>query len=382
MKLVQCVKRDRLRATGSGVPELGAQRRPICGPWLSKRARSTSGRLGCRISVRFGCAQAESGSSPCSSAATGAKSLRWCTVGPSRRRASRCCGHGVAHVALETVARMVEREAAHQPVARHLGDDRGCGDRRHDRVAADHRIAAASDVDLVAAVDEHMLRPVRQRMHGPRQRPQRRAQDVVAIDARDRGDGDGDLRSGADLLEQHFALVRASASWNRSRPLGMRFGSRMTAAATTGPASGPRPASSQPATSWMPFFRIARSRRNDGRGAERVRPFRLLFLLRGFFRRRLASNHRGMLAKAARHRNGASSAYRRNPRYAQNRLLRTASEQAQLRRRRPSAVRNGPSSALTRFLFSPSLVQAISNRRPIIQAIGPVPFIRTPHCES
>src|ERR1700722_1794346 len=37
-----------------------------------------------------------------------------------------------------------------------------------------------------------------------------------------------------------------------SIPLGIRFGSSTTAAATTGPASGPRPASSQPATGQTP----------------------------------------------------------------------------------------------------------------------------------
>ena len=35
-----------------------------------------------------------------------------------------------------------------------------------------------------------------------------------------------------------------------------------------------------------------------------------------------------------------------------------------------------------RRLLSPSFSHAISNRRPIIQAIGPVPFIRVPHFES
>src|SRR5215468_77709 len=42
-------------------------------------------------------------------------------------------------------------------------------------------------------------------------------------------------------------------------------GSRMTAAATTGPASGPRPASSQPAIGQTPRLSAARSRRNVGR---------------------------------------------------------------------------------------------------------------------
>ena len=39
----------------------------------------------------------------------------------------------------------------------------------------------------------------------------------------------------------------------------------MTAAATTGPASGPRPASSQPATGHTPRLSAERSRRNVGR---------------------------------------------------------------------------------------------------------------------
>src|ERR1700758_2073973 len=45
----------------------------------------------------------------------------------------------------------------------------------------------------------------------------------------------------------------------------MRLGSRITAAATTGPASGPRPASSTPATGKTPRFIAARSRRKLGR---------------------------------------------------------------------------------------------------------------------
>src|SRR3954469_18780191 len=49
-----------------------------------------------------------------------------------------------------------------------------------------------------------------------------------------------------------------------SMPLGMRFGSSTTAAATTGPASGPRPASSQPATGQTPRLISARSRRKLG----------------------------------------------------------------------------------------------------------------------
>src|SRR5207245_3381176 len=56
-------------------------------------------------------------------------------------------------------------------------------------------------------------------------------------------------------------------------PLGMRLGSSTTAAATTGPASGPRPASSQPATGQTPRLISARSRRKLG-GATAMTPLR------------------------------------------------------------------------------------------------------------
>ncbi len=115
--------------------------------------------------------------------------------------------HGVALVVFEAVARAIQRQRAHQAVARHLGDDRGGGDRHHDAVAADHRIAVAGRVDLVAAVDEHMLRHLGQCTDRARQRPERGAQDIVAIDPRRRGKGDRKGRCRADLLEQFLAAL-------------------------------------------------------------------------------------------------------------------------------------------------------------------------------
>ena len=67
-----------------------------------------------------------------------------------------------------------------------------------------------------------------------------------------------------------FRIVSKSASrcsavrrFESSSPLGMRLGLSTTAAATTGPASGPRPASSSPATGQSPsliaFFSNAKS---------------------------------------------------------------------------------------------------------------------------
>src|SRR4051812_39383623 len=55
-------------------------------------------------------------------------------------------------------------------------------------------------------------------------------------------------------------------------PLGILLGSSPPAAATPGPASGPRPASSQPATGQTPRLISARSRRKLG-GAIAITPF-------------------------------------------------------------------------------------------------------------
>ena len=84
-------------------------------------------------------------------------------------------------------------------------------------------------------------------------------------------------------------------------PLGIRFGSSTTAAATTGPASGPRPASSQPATGQMPRLISARSRRKLG-GATAITPLGSLAFC-GLSLADLSPNHAGMVRKRARRRN-------------------------------------------------------------------------------
>ena len=144
--------------------------------------------------------------SAASFSATGAKDLavvdESARAGPAPRNAPARC----SPLALEAVAGVRQAEPRHQPVARDLGDDRGGGDRGDQRIAGHHRLAVAAAVDLLVAVDEHQLRPARQRLDRARQRPQRGAQDVVAVDARDRAEGDRDLRRGADFLVQLFAL--------------------------------------------------------------------------------------------------------------------------------------------------------------------------------
>ena len=115
--------------------------------------------------------------------------------------------HAVAHVALEAVARMGGAEPDHQPVARHLGDDRGGGDRQHQRIAA----ITASQSQPTAMRSRPSTNTRRgftgQRLDGARQRPQRGPQDVVAVDARGRAEGDRDLGAGADFQIELFAIL-------------------------------------------------------------------------------------------------------------------------------------------------------------------------------
>ncbi len=115
--------------------------------------------------------------------------------------------HAVAHVALEPVARMGGAEPRHEPIAGHLGDDRGRRDRGDKAVAADHGLAFAGDVDPVAAVDEHELRLDRQCRDRARQRPERGVADVVAVDPARRRERDRDLGAGADLCVQRLARL-------------------------------------------------------------------------------------------------------------------------------------------------------------------------------
>ena len=95
----------------------------------------------------------------------------------------------------------------------------------------------------------------RQRPHRARHGQMRRLADVDEVDLVDTGfaDADGD-RALHDVRIELLARLGVSCL-ESSRPLGMRLRSRMTAAATTGPASGPRPASSTPATGPAIVFR-------------------------------------------------------------------------------------------------------------------------------
>ncbi len=68
----------------------------------------------------------------------------------------------------------------------------------------------------------------------------------------------------AMIASNSFSRASGVKSFESLRPRGRFCGSRMTAAAATGPASGPRPASSTPATGQTPRFKSRRSMRKSG----------------------------------------------------------------------------------------------------------------------
>jgi len=67
-------------------------------------------------------------------------------------------GHAVAHVTFETIARIGGPKACHQPVARDLGDDGSGRDGGDEPIAADDRLAIATHIDAVAAIDKNQTR--------------------------------------------------------------------------------------------------------------------------------------------------------------------------------------------------------------------------------
>ena len=108
------------------------------------------------------------------------------------------------------------------------------------------------------------LRPHRQRRHRARQRPQRGAQDVVAVDARGRREGDRHLGAGADLGVELLALF-AVELLGIVEPARHALGIEDDGGGDHRAGERPPPASSQPATGQTPRFIAARSRRKVGR---------------------------------------------------------------------------------------------------------------------
>jgi hypothetical protein len=158
----------------------------------------------------------------------------------------------------------------HHPVARHLGDDGGRGDRQRPAVALDHgfrrereKRPAGTSRPSNRALSGATARPVTASRIAVRLARKMSCIDRFGAEARDRRQA----QARHDLVMQLSRTFAPSASWNRSGRPAPNSGSRMTAAATTGPASGPRPASSTPATCrWpAPASRASRTGNRDER---------------------------------------------------------------------------------------------------------------------
>ena len=190
---------------------------------------------------------------------------------PVRAHRPGVLGGDVADVLLEPELRVVRGDALHEPVTRDLGDDRGGRDRGAAPVAADHgamRACAARDAE---AVGHAHVRLGVERAESPTERVQVRPVQAAAVDLGRRHDEDRDLCGPRDhRLEQLLAAglgmalgVVEQAERGAAAPRSWSM-SRHTAAATSGPASEPRPASSAPATNRAPRSRSWARRRRPG----------------------------------------------------------------------------------------------------------------------
>ena len=107
-----------------------------------------------------------------------------CTIKlPPREISYKVLGGAVALVAREAIARPHPGEPLHDPVAHHLGDDRGGGDREQVGVAVDHRLLAEVEPGHgVDPVDQHQVGLDAQAADRAPHRLEARAADVEAVD--------------------------------------------------------------------------------------------------------------------------------------------------------------------------------------------------------
>ena len=131
----------------------------------------------------------------------------------------------------------------------HLGDDRGRRDRRRERVAVNDRELGQADAGDANRVDEEDVGRGRERHDGAAASPRRLARRMSSASMSRAATTPTPTASArrADLAVRAARAPPASSFLESSRPGQDAPGGRITAAATTGPASEPRPASSTPA---------------------------------------------------------------------------------------------------------------------------------------
>ena len=206
-------------------------------------ARADRSRLGRVVDGSLG--------APCQQASrTGAKLRRCAGAGAVRAQRGQVLGRRIALVAGEAVLR-VQRRAAHGTAGRGAPWPGSTPPRSPSPWRRPRRSASAGtrSTRQPVAVDQHLRRQQAQALDRAAHRQHRGLQDVQRVDLLDAGLADAAAqRLGADLVVQPLARAPAVSTLESARPAIGRSSSRITAAATTGPASGPRPASSTPAT--------------------------------------------------------------------------------------------------------------------------------------
>src|SRR3569623_3322336 len=75
-------------------------------------------------------------------------------------------GGDVAHVLGKAVDGIFVKQAAHELIARRLGENRGCGDRRHFVVTLDHGLRTPRPLGTAVAIAKHLLPRAAQPRHG------------------------------------------------------------------------------------------------------------------------------------------------------------------------------------------------------------------------
>src|SRR5262249_31758434 len=114
--------------------------------------------------------------------------------------------HAVTHMPFKTVAGVSQAEPGHEPVARDFRYDRRRRNRHHQRIARYDGFAIATTIDLLVSVDKDQFRLHRQRPDRSGERPERGAQNIIAVNALDRPQRNSDLPGRPDVRVKFLAL--------------------------------------------------------------------------------------------------------------------------------------------------------------------------------
>ena len=134
-----------------------------------------------------------------------------------------------------------------------------------ERVPAHHRLVLPGEAANRQPVDHHVIRLNGQPREGPGHGPGGGLEDVVAVDLPHRRRPERNGRGPRVDVARDLGSLARGQDLGIGGPVDVHPSDRMTAAATTGPAMGPLPTSSTPAT-------LTRLRRQNPRSYSRIPP--------------------------------------------------------------------------------------------------------------